>query len=383
MRRTILRRRAVAVAAAAIATLLLWQLLPAGGEDGGDEPPPLTAAIVSSEAEELLASLSAEEKVRELVLGAMPAGEPTAAIGGAVLVTGEAWPGDGGPDWIDAIRERTTSPVPPIFVTRQEGGVYRELRDLPPGEDELEIGERGSAATARGWAQRGAEALAAAGLRLNLAPVADVATLDSPIADRAFSDQAPVVARLIAATMRGCRAGGIACAPSHFPGLGGASQDTDSGPATVSVDASTLLTRDLAPFIAAFDRGAPAIVVSHAFYAAHDPVTPGSQSRMVLDELLRGELGFEGAAITDDLQAGAIRLGQRVPEAAVAAITAGADLVQIGDPDAVEPALRALDSAADAGTIPPERLDAAAGRALELKLRAGVIDAQGKRFRVR
>ena len=216
--------------------------------------------------------------------------------------------------------------------------------------------------------------LAEAGFDLNLGPVADIASLSSPIADRAFSDDPAVAAAMTAAAMRGCRRGGLLCAPSHFPGLGGASQDTESGPATVSVDRATLLGRDVAPFSAAFERGARAVVISNALYAAYDGVTPASQSVDVLDGLLRGELGFEGVAITDDLEEGAIRSGSKVAEAAVVAIASGADMVQISDPADVEPVLDALLDAVRSGQIPEQRLDDATARVLELKLRAGLLD---------
>ena len=110
-----------------------------------------------------------------------------------------------------------------------------------------------------------------------------------------------------AAALRGCRDEGLACAPLHFPGLGAASQDTSRGPATVSLDAASLSSRDLEPFRAAFAEGAPAVVVSLAFYGAYDTITPGALAEPVATGLLRDELGFDGAAITDDLGSGAVR----------------------------------------------------------------------------
>ena len=107
---------------------------------------------------------------------------------------------------------------------------------------------RASREAATTWAKAGANALAAAGFDLNLFPVADVATLDSPLAGRAFSDDPAQVANLTEAALEGCDEAGIACAPLHFPGLGSASQDTAQGPATVATDLATLTGRDLVPF---------------------------------------------------------------------------------------------------------------------------------------
>ena len=143
-----------------------------------------------------------------------------------------------------------------------------------------------------------------------------------------------IAAELTAAAVRGCERGRVACAARHFPGLGAASQDTDRGAGDGQPrpgDARRAATSP--PFEAAFAEGVPAVVLSHAFYAAYDPVTPAALSRPVATDLLRDELGFEGVAITDDLGAGAIKATGSVPDAAVAALHAGADMVQIASPD--------------------------------------------------
>lgn len=363
---------------AVAATALIWALLIRDGPSSEGAPAAVRAAVVSPETSALLADLSTEQKARELILGAAAPGRAAPAASGGVLILSESWPGAAAaPEHTASIREQSEAAgdLPPLIATRQEGGEYRELTDLPPNEREIEVGDLGERDRARAWGEQAGAALAAAGFDLNLGPVADIATLSSPIADRAFSDDPAVAAAMTSAAARGCRQAGIACAPSHFPGLGGASQDTGAGPAIVSVDRATLLARDLAPFAAAFDQGSRAVLVSNALYAAFDGVTPASQSPQILDGLLRGELGFEGVAITDDLEAGAIRAGSRVPDAAVSSIAAGADMVQISDPDSIQPTLEALVAAAEAGEIGPARLDAAAGRVLELKRRLGLLDA--------
>jgi beta-N-acetylhexosaminidase len=180
---------------------------------------------------------------------------------------------------------------------------------------------------------------------------------------------------MTAAAVRGCRESGIACAVSHFPGLGGASADPDTGPATVSLDAAALDARDLAPFRAAFAAHVPAVVLSLAFYAAYDPVTPGALSPRVADQLLRSKLHFDGVAITDDLTAGAITAGIGTPQGAVQAVAAGADLAVIGDPVEADRARQALLAAARSGQIPKDRLNEAVARILTLKMRLGLLTA--------
>jgi beta-N-acetylhexosaminidase len=102
-------------------------------------------------------------------------------------------------------------------------------------------------------------------------------------------------------------------------------------------------------------------------------VTPGALSDAVATGLLRNQLHYKGAAITDDLEAGAIRATESVPQAAVEAIAAGSDMVQVSAAKDVERVRQALMSAAQNGTIPQQRLADAAARVLELKRQVGLL----------
>ncbi|HEX2128304.1 MAG TPA: glycoside hydrolase family 3 N-terminal domain-containing protein, partial [Solirubrobacterales bacterium] len=265
-------------------------------------------------------------------------------------------------------------PIPPVIVGSQEGGRYRSFEDLPPELTELEVADLGSVEAVERWALETSRALADVGFDVNLFPVADVATLDSPVADRAFSDDATLAAQLTAAAVRGCRAGGIACGALHFPGLGAASNDTARGPATVSLDAAGLSARDLEPFRAAFAERAPAVVLSLAFYAAYDPITPGALTQPIATGLLRDELSFEGLAITDDLGSGAVRSGYSPRDAALAALQAGSDMVQLGSPADQNGVREGLIQALADGELDRERLVQAAARVIELKRTLGLLD---------
>ncbi|MEJ7876369.1 MAG: glycoside hydrolase family 3 N-terminal domain-containing protein [Solirubrobacterales bacterium] len=290
---------------------------------------------------------------------------------GAILVRAENWAGlDTGERLVNALAQGDG--VPPLIATSQEGGIYRSLDDLPPSERALDIGRDGSPEAARTWASETAEALAGAGFQLNLFPIADVATLDSPLAGRAFSDDPAEVTTLTEAALAGCEESDLACAPLHFPGLGAASQDTAEGPATVSLDLVTLNSRDLTPFEAVRKR-ARALVLSLALYPDFDAVTPGALSPGVATGLLRDEVGFKGVAISDDLGAGAVTATYSVPDAAVAALGAGIDLIQIGSPEDADGVAKALERAVESGEIEPERLAEAAERVLDLKRELGLV----------
>jgi len=370
-------RRGIAVLAFAGLAAAAWFLLLRGeSDDGAAGAGPLRGP--SAKAAGLARELSRSEQVDQVLLvGFDGTVSPGSISAGGILV--------GAQNWVDRSQGtalvRSLAPaqagserIPPLIVAAQEGGAYRSFADLPPAQRQLEIGDEASGDTAAAWASETAAALAEAGFDLNLFPVADVATLDSPIADRAFSDDSAVVAALTAAALRGCEDAGLACAPLHFPGVGAASQDTAEGPATVSLDAAGLESRDLEPFRAARSERAEAMVLSLALYPAYNAVTPAALAPEVATGLLRDELRFEGLAISDDLSSGAVKATYSVPDAAVAALGAGTDLLQISAPSDQAGVREAILAAVESGRLPPDRLIAAAGRVLDLKRELGLVE---------
>jgi len=328
--------------------------------------PPVARVKPSPQVAELLARMTPRQK--EVAVMAAGGGGSF----GAALVSAEDWAE--GPAALKRLAAASPkAPAAPLVIGAQEGGSYRAYAGLPTLATQLQIGDTGSLKIAREQAAKQARAMSAAGFELNLGPVADVATIDSPIADRAYGDDPELVSAMVRAALEGCREGGIACAVSHFPGLGAASDDTAVSPATVGLDPASLAARDLAPFRSAFEAGAPAVVLSLAFYAAYDPVTPAALSPVVATGLLRDELGFKGVAITDDLSSGAISAGIGAPDAAVQALAAGADMVTISDPAQAAEAGKAIRRAVASGAIPAARLDEAAARVLELKRKLGLL----------
>jgi beta-N-acetylhexosaminidase len=374
-----LRRGFAGVVAAAVALAAWFAFVGDGGDDeGGDERN--RAPGVSRTAGQVVRGLDAEGQVDQVLLLGFDGVDTSAQIVaelrqrqiGGVLVGAQ---NGASPELLTAIAKagRTDGRIPPLIVAAQEGGVYRTFPELPPAERAIDIGDTGDPERAQAWAAEAARALAGLGFHLNLFPVADVATIDSPLGGRAFSDDAVISAELTAAAIRGCEEAGLACAPAHFPGLGAASQDTAEGPATVSLDATSLEARDLEPFRAAVAEDAPAIVLSLALYSAYDAVTPGALTPQIVQRLLRDELRFKGVAITDDLGSGAVKATYRVPDAAVAALRAGADLVQVASVEDQARVREAILAAVESGELPAERLAEAAGRVLELKRELGLI----------
>lgn len=252
------------------------------------------------------------------------------------------------------------SDVPPLVAAPGAAGF--ELPEQSPAD---------SPSAVRAQASDAASRLRAAGVNLVLAPRADVGTQTS---EGTFGDEPEAVAARVVAAVRGWRAGGVVPAPGRFPGEAGVSQDPLEGPATVGLSRAELRARDLVPYRQAARR-APAIVLSSSAFSAYDPVTPAALTPEIVQGLLRDELGFTGVAITDDLAGVTAATGGTLGEAAVEAIRAGADMVQISDPEGRDAAYGAVLAAVRARRIRPQRLREAVLRVLSLKRAAGLGSA--------
>ena len=271
-----------------------------------------------------------------------------------------------------AVIARQERNVPPWVMGAQEGGEFNEFADLPPATTASELRTvRQAASEARG----AGGALKALGVNGVLAPVVDVGLPeDLAVGPRTFSDDPEQVAAYAEAVVGAYRRARVFSAAKHFPGLGSASQSTEEGPANVGLSLEELAQRDLIPFRAAIEAGAPGVVLSHGLYAPDDFVVPGSLSKAIATDLLRGRLGFQGVAITDDLADPPITALGSVPDSAVRAVRAGADMLYISGPAGDQQAsyvavLRAVRS----GEISRKRLDEAVVRILSVKRDYGLI----------
>jgi beta-N-acetylhexosaminidase len=257
--------------------------------------------------------------------------------------------------------------VKPWVMTSQEGGELNSFPDLPPAALPADFR---SAAEAGAAAGESASALHGLGLNGVLGPVVDVGggETGSALGARVYSDQPDEVAGYAEETVRAYRAEHVFSAVEHFPGLGATDQSTEEGPATVGLGLDELRARDLIPFAAAIEAGVPGVMISSALYPINDFTLPASLSKGIATDLLRRELHFKGVAITDDLADPAITAIHTVPDAAVQALRAGADMLYIsGDSGDQQAAYVAVLRAVQRGRIPRRRLNQAVGRILLAK----------------
>lgn len=258
--------------------------------------------------------------------------------------------------------------VPPIVSVDQEGGRVARLKEgvvrLPPA---LALGRLSDAAIEAVARALGRD-LAALGFSMDFAPVLDVHTnpQNPVIGDRAFSTEPDRAARAAIAFSRGLRVEGIAPCGKHFPGHGDTLLDSHLDLPRVTHDRARLDAVELAPFRAAA-REVPAMMSAHVVYDALD-AAPATLSRRVATELLRGELGFEGVLISDDLEMRAIAARYGAGDAAVLAVEAGCDaLLVCKDEDAQLAAAEALDRRAERDPVFRARCDEAAARLTALR----------------
>jgi beta-N-acetylhexosaminidase len=276
---------------------------------------------------------------------------------------------------ITALAEEAAT-VPLLVAIDQEGGQVARLgpaHGFPPTRSAAELGGGDPSETAAAAAEI-ASTLAAVGVTLNLAPVVDLAiNPDNPIIagiDRSFSADPAAVTAHAGAFIEAHRAAGIRTAIKHFPGQGSASADTHLGVVDVTDEWSDV---ELEPFRALIGQQlSDAVLTAHIFNARLDPAHPASLSAATADGLLRADLGFGGAVISDDLQMGAIRDAYGFDEAVALAIEAGVDLLLIANQAVYEPdvAMRAVDLVERLireGRISEARIDASYRRILELK----------------
>jgi beta-N-acetylhexosaminidase len=305
---------------------------------------------------------------------------------GNVMLAGRSHGGTGPPARVAAeLQSRTTGPatdrVRLLVATDQEGGEVQVLHgpgfsEIPSGLQQGQIRPDRLRQAAATWAGQ----LRQAGVNMNLAPVLD--TVPSPAAasqnppigqfDREYGFTPRAVARHGIAFARGMADRGVVASVKHFPGLGRVHANPD-----VSAGVTDRVTRRddayLTPFRRAIAGGAPSVMMSTAFYTRLDPRHPAAFSRFVIGTVLRGDLGFRGVVISDDLgnarQVAAWPPGVR----AVRFLGAGGDLVLTVNPATLPAMYHAVRDRARRIPAFRARIDRAVMRVLALKEQRGLL----------
>jgi len=261
---------------------------------------------------------------------------------------------------------RTEPPLPLFVAVDQEGGEVSSAPWVSRQPAAARVGTRGDPAQARKIAEQMGRELLRAGVNTDLAPVVDTG-FGAAIGTRSFGEDPELVAEMGAAYVEGFESAGVVSAAKHFPNHGPATSDSHVSLPVVDHDLEKLRSYDLPPFEAAVRAGAPMVMVGHLVYPAIDLDRPASLSSEAIG-MLRGELGFDGVVVTDDLAMAGATGGGPPARAAVEAVKAGADLLLISSPpqqqaDAYDAVVKAVES----GEIPRERVEASVERVLRVK----------------
>lgn len=347
---------------------------------------------LSDQVAERMGAMTTEQKVAQLffvlpdslaqVSGVTQVGEVTASayrqypVGGIVYMEGNIV----SEEQITAMNESFRSlsqeilGVEPFLSVDEEGGSVTRIACNPafPVTDVGDMAVLGSSQDASLAYQAGqtlGSYLNTYGFNMDFAPVADVLFNDSNtvVKNRSFGSDPQTVASMVSAEVEGLKEAGIHATLKHFPGHGATAEDSHNGYAYADRSMEQLRENELVPFQAGMDAGADFVMVGHLCFPQIDgSERPASLAEWAVSGLLKEELGFEGVAVTDAMNMGAIANHYSSAEAAVLSIQAGMDMILM--PADFQSAYEGVLAAVQDGRISQERLTDALTRILTLKL---------------
>lgn len=223
-----------------------------------------------------------------------------------------------------------------LIAVDQEGGMVRRLRPeygYSPTVSQEYLGTVNCRDTTMKYAGRMAREMRESGVNVNLAPLIDVnVNPECPVIGalhRSYSADTAVVADNAGWSIEAHHRNGVLCAVKHFPGHGSSASDSHYGLTDVT---GTWQSYELAPFRELISSGkADMVMTAHIFQRNLDPEYPATLSKKIIDGVLRGQLGFDGVVLTDDMYMQGIIDNYKVEDAIVLAINAGADILVMGN----------------------------------------------------
>jgi beta-N-acetylhexosaminidase len=348
-----------------------------------------TPAAPAVDVEALLKEMSLEEKIGQLVMTGIPGAVygPEAArlvedlhVGSVVYFADNTRTAEQTLKLSQALQTAAQSSgrgIPLFIAVDHEGGrVFRFQQGLTHFPSLMALGATNAPDLALQTGLANASELKAVGVNVSLGPVLDVNSeaLNPVIGLRSLGDDPQRVSVLGAAYLDGLQQGGVIAAVKHYPGHGATQDDSHDQLPVLSATLDELLASELLPFQTAIQSGTGMVMVGHLAFPAIDPSgRPATLSPVLVTDVLRGRLGFQGVIITDAMSMGAI-LQQASPEqAALLAVQAGCDILAYNDSLAARNAVGALLQAAQDGRLAQERIDASVRRVLLLKAQYGLF----------
>ena len=385
------RRPGLVTAAPAATAAPLFTAAPTPAPTPTPEPTPTptpTPVPVEARIREYVAGMSDREKIGQLVMFGFTGTNAVSsefakimedhAVGNVILYGNNISreDRDGGFDRCAKltrdVRAHTAAGIPPLISIDVEGGNVTRFRWRIATQSAGSLGKKNDAEEAHLQFQRIATSLRDVGVNTDLAPVLDVARDPAKtfLGSRIISGDEEIAARIGCACVEGLQMGGCLSVAKHFPGHGATASDSHDVTPVVKKSLDALRDYELFPFRQAVAAGVDGVMMAHILYSEIDPDYIASQSEIIMTELLRREMGFEGVIMADDFRMNGLRSKTPLDQAAVRFILAGGDLILCGANHSYQQSiLKGLTAAVADGTIPRERLDESVVRILTAKMK--------------
>ena len=267
--------------------------------------------------------------------------------------------------------------IPLLVTTDEEGGYVDRLEQFYGFRPSATaIGDTHSASFARQQGYQTGENMAILGFNMDFAPDVDVQLVDGPDQiTRTFGTTPSQVTSLAGAYMNGMQSAGVITTLKHFPGLGDATTDAHQDLPVINRSRAEVESVELAPYRQLISTGqVQMIMATDLLMPAFDPTMPAELSPILINGVLRQDLGYNGVVVTDALYMQGVADRYSMGQAAVLAIEAGDDLlVGAFSTDQISGMLSALKGALQSHTLTKARIDQSVERILMLKMRMGIL----------
>jgi beta-N-acetylhexosaminidase len=383
-----------------LAFILAFSILPgcSGLWKNSESPPTTPIEVVESPsppqevdpAQTLLNQMSLEEKIGQMLIVGFKEASPTSQtqkliqegkVGGFILFQRNYKDFDTAVKLTNQLKSwNSQSPLPLFISVDEEGGTVSRL----PNEgtkfpDARLIGKIDDPNLTYKMGQVIGEELKAMGVNLNYAPVLDIVISkeNTLLIRRAFGNNPDIVTKHGLHFIQGLQEAGIIAVPKHFPGHGDTVVDSHGKLPKIMIERETLLGRELIPFQTAIEEGISALMVGHLAFPRIDPSElPASKSAVMIKDLLRTELGYEGLIITDEIEmSGYMGQEKNLEESILLSIHGGVDIFVVGHTyDIQSRILDIVKTAALDGRIPEERINESVLRIIRTKNKYHLTD---------
>ncbi|QGU96866.1 beta-N-acetylhexosaminidase [Clostridium bovifaecis] len=305
-------------------------------------------------------------------------------VGGIVLFGSNIQGSEQLLDLVNSLKKENLKNKIPLFLSvDEEGGkITRMPKEFKRFPNNKAIGKINDMELSNNIGRTIGDEIKSFGFNMDFAPVLDINSnpKNPVIGSRSFGANPDVVSNLGIETMKGIQSENVIPVVKHFPGHGDTSVDSHIGLPTVNNDLNRLQSFELIPFAEAIEKSADAVMIAHILLPKIDKENPSSMSKIIITDILRADLKFNGVVITDDMTMGAITKNYNISKAAIKSVEAGSDVILVchGYENEIK-VINDLKDAVSKGEISEQRIDESVYRILKLKgkynLNDNIIDS--------